>query len=304
VTSRARVARAVSPPEEVAQVKAVACELPSQLGVPISRFSRAELHRLVIERGVTEASAATIARWLADDALKPWQHRSWIFPRDPRFLERAGPVLDLYQRRWEGRLLHPGEYVICADEKTQIQARQRTYPTAAPTTGRPQRVEHDYDRGGALCYLAAWDVHRGQMTGRCEQQTGIVPFGRLIEQVMTREPYVNAKRVFWIVDNGSSHRGQASIDRLHAEWPNLVLVHLPFHASWLNQIELVFSVVQRKALTPNDFPNLQAVVDRLDAFEHHYNQIASPFDWTFTRHDLEKLIARVAAHEPRLRLAA
>jgi hypothetical protein len=302
--SRGRVARAVFPPEEVAQVKAVACELPTALGVPISRFSRAELHRLVIERGVTEASAATIARWLAEDALKPWQHRSWVFPRDPRFLERAGPVLDLYQRRWKGRLLHPGEYVICADEKTQIQARQRTYPTTAPAAGRSQRVEHDYDRGGALCYLAAWDVHRGQLFGRCEQQTGIVPFGRLVEQVMTQEPYARAKRVFWIVDNGSSHRGAASIERLQGQWPKLVLVHLPFHASWLSQIELVFSVIQRKVLTPNDFPNLQAIVDRLDAFEHHYNQIATPSDWTFTRHDLEPLIARVAQHEPRLRLAA
>ena len=302
--SRGRVARGVFPPEVVAQVKAVACELPTALGVPISRFSRAELHRLVIERGVTEASAATIARWLAEDALKPWQHRSWVFPRDPRFLERAGPVLDLYQRRWEGRLLHPGEYVICADEKTQIQARQRTYPTTAPAAGRSQRVEHDYDRGGALCYLAAWDVHRGELFGRCEQQTGIVPFGRLVEQVMTTQPYAQAKRVFWIVDNGSSHRGQAAIDRLQGGWPNLVLVHLPFHASWLSQIELVFSVIQRKVLTPNDFHSLQAIVDRLDAFEHHYNQIATPFDWAFTRHDLEALIARVAQHEPRLRLAA
>ena len=110
--------------------------------------------------------------------------------------------------------------------------------------------------------------------------------------------------MFWIVDNGSSHRGQASVDRLQAQWPNLVLVHLPFHASWLNQIEIVFSVIQRKVLTPNDFASLQAVVDRLDAFERHYNQIATPFEWTFTRRDLEHLIARVAEHEPRLRLAA
>jgi DDE superfamily endonuclease len=276
--SRGWAVRAVFPPEEVAQVKAVACELPGELGVPVSRFSRAELHRLVLERGVTEASGATIARWLAEDAIKPWQHRSWVFPRDPRFLERAGPALDLYQRRWEGRLLHPGEYVICADEKTQIQARQRTYPTAAAAAGRPRRIEHDYDRGGAVCYLAAWDVHRGQLFGRCEQQTGIVPFGRLVEQVMTQQPYAKAKRVFWIVDNGSSHRGQASVERLQNEWPNVVLVHLPVHASWLSQIELVFSVIQRKVLTPNDFPSLQAIVDRLDAFEHHYNRIAKPFD--------------------------
>ena len=120
---------------------------------------------------------------------------------------------------------------------------------------------------------------------------------------MTAEPYARARRVFWIVDNGSSHRGQVAADRLQAQWPNLVLVHLPFYASWLNQIEIVFSVIQRKVLTPNDFASLQAVVDRLDAFEHHYNEIAKPFEWTFTRRDLTDLIARVAEHEPRLKLA-
>jgi hypothetical protein len=301
---RGRVARAVFPPQQVAQVKAIACELPRDQGVPLSRFSRAELHRLVTGRAVCEASASTIARWLSQDAIRPWQHRSWIFPRDPRFFAKAGPVLDLYERRWHGERLHPGDFVICADEKTQIQARQRDSPTTAPSAGRPQRVEHDYDRGGALCYLAAWDVHRGQLTGRCETQTGIAPFGRLVEQVMTVEPYAHARRVFWIVDNGSSHRGQIAADRLHAEWPNLILVHLPFYASWLNQIEIVFSVIQRKVLTPNDFAGLQAVVDRLDAFEHHYNQIARPFQWNLTRHDLAELIARVADHEPRLKLAA
>jgi hypothetical protein len=258
----------------------------------------------VIERAVWEASASTIARWLAEDAIKPWQQRSWIFPRDPRFLEKAGPALDLYARRFNGELLHPGDFVICADEKTQIQARQRSYPTAAPAPGRGQRVEHDYDRGGALCYLAAWDVHRGRLFGRCEQQTGIIPFGRLVEQVMTIDPYARARRVFWIVDNGSSHRGQRSVERLQGQWPNLVLVHLPFHASWLNQIEIIFSVIQRKVLTPNDFASLQTVVERLDAFERHYNEIAKPFEWTFTRRDLADLIARVAEHEPRLTLAA
>ena len=152
--------------------------------------------------------------------------------------------------------------------------------------------------------MAAWAGHRGRLTGRCEQQTGIAPFGRLVEQVMTAEPYARARRVFWIVDNGSSHRGQAAVDRLQTEWPNLVLIHLPFYASWLSQIEIVFSVIQRKVLTPNDFASLQAVADRLNAFERHYNQIAQPFEWNFTRNDLAELIARVAHHEPRLRLAA
>jgi hypothetical protein len=166
------------------------------------------------------------------------------------------------------------------------------------------RVEHEYERGGALAYIAAWDVHRARLMGRCESTTGIGPFGRLVEQVMTQEPYASAKRVFWIVDNGSSHAGMTSINRLQGEWPNLVLVHLPTHASWLNQIEIIFSIIQRKVLTPNDFASLQAIVDALDGFEQHYNQVAQPFDWKFTRTNLAELIARLDAHRPPLQLAA
>lgn len=117
----------------------------------------------------------------------------------------------------------------------------------APAAGvqRGQRVEHTYKRKGALTYLAAWDVRRGGVIGRCEPTGGIKPFGRLVEQVMSAEPYASARRGFWIVDNGSSHRGKRSIDRLQGDWPNLVLVHTPVHASWLNQIEIYFSIVQR-----------------------------------------------------------
>ena len=100
-TDRARAARAVFPPEQV-EVKAVACELPATHGVPLSRFSRTELDRLVIERGVTEASASTIWRSLAEDAIEPWRVRAWIFRRDSDFRHTAGRALDLYQRRFEG----------------------------------------------------------------------------------------------------------------------------------------------------------------------------------------------------------
>jgi hypothetical protein len=121
-------------------VKAIACELPATHGRPVGRFSRTELHRLVIERGVTEASASTIWRWLHDDAIKPWQTRSWIFPRDPAFPEKAGRVLDFYARVFEGRGLRPDEYVICADEKSQLQALGRRNPTVAAGPGRPALV--------------------------------------------------------------------------------------------------------------------------------------------------------------------
>ncbi len=117
----------------------MACELPARHGLPLSRFTRAELHRLVIERGVTAASASTIWRWLHEDAIKPWQQRSWIFVRDPDFARTAGRVLNLYQRRFEGRRLRPDEYVICADEKSQLQALGRRHPRRPGRRGRPPR---------------------------------------------------------------------------------------------------------------------------------------------------------------------
>ena len=243
----------------------------------------------------------TVWRWLSEDAIKPWQHRSWIFPRDRRFAEKAGPILDLYAGRWQGERLHPGDYVVCCDEKPSIQARRRKHPTlpAAPAVKRGQRVEHEYERMGALCYLAAWDARRAKIFDRCAPKDGIVAFDALVDQFMSQPPYDKAQRVFVIVDNGSAHRGQRSIDRLQGAWNNLILVHTPIHASWLNQAEIYFSVVQRKALTPNDFADLDALEQRLLAFGRRYEQIAAPFEWKFTRQDLDRLLARTndqAAH--------
>jgi hypothetical protein len=285
-------------------VKALACQLPATHGLPLGRFSRTELHRLVIERGLSDASASTIWRWLHDDALKPWQQRSWIFIRDPAFAEKAGRVLDLYQRRFEGRRLRPDEYVVCADEKTQLQALGRRHASLPPAPGRPTRFEFDYRRHGTLAYLAGWDVHHANLFDRVEDKTGIEPFGKLVEQVMSVEPYASARTVYWIVDNGSSHAGNASIERMQTTWKNARLIHLPVHASWLNQIELYFSIVQRKALTPNDFDSLDTLAERLTRFADRYRQIARPFEWTFNRADLDRLLARIDAHEPQLRLAA
>ena len=282
----------------------MACELPAKYDRPLGRFSRSELHRLVIERGVTEASASTIWRWLHDRSLKPWQQRSWIFPRDPDFQPKAGRVLDLYAKRFEGRRLHPGEYVICADEKSQLQALARRHATVPAAAGRPALVEFEYKRGGTLAYLAAWDVHHARIFGRCQPKRVIEAMPARPEKVMSTEPYASAKTVFWIVDNGSSHAGQRSIARLEDAYQNARLIHLPIHASWLNQIEIYFSILQRKALTPNDFADLDALAARIAAFEDHYRQIAKPFDWTFTRADLDALLAKLATRGPRLRLAA
>jgi transposase len=287
-----------------AELIALACALPAECGVPLSKWSGPDLARELAARCHITASPSTIRRWLARDALKPWQHRSWISVRDPQFKVKAARVLDLYAGIWDGRPLGDNDYVICADEKTSIQARCRCHLTLPPGRARAMRVEHDYGRGGALAYLAAWDVHRGQVAGRCEDTTGIAPFARLVAQVMTAEPYASAGRVFWIVDNGTSHRGAAAAERMTTAWPNAQLIHLPAHASWLDQAEIYFSVVQRKALTPSDFTSLDQIRDRLAAFETRYNAIARPFNWRFTRTDLRDLLRRIDAHDKTRTLAA
>jgi hypothetical protein len=290
----------------VVQVKALACELPATLGLPLSRLSVADVAQQARQSGlVATISDSTVWRWLHADAIRPWQHRCWIFPRDPLFAIKAGRILDLYQRRWQGKLLRDDEFVLSTDEKTSIQARARIHPTLPPQPGLAMRVEHEYVRCGAWAYLAALDVHRAKVFGRCERKTGIAPFERLVDHVMHQPPYNQARRVFWIMDNGSSHRGARCVARLHAKYPRLVPVHGPVHASWLNQIEIYFSIVQRKALTPNDFPTLAAVKQRLLAFQTHYEAMAQPFEWKFTRHDLARLLNKFRSHsDPLLRIAA
>jgi DDE superfamily endonuclease len=296
--SLARVAPGLSPPEIVIQVRALACELPSTHGIPLSRWSRAELAAQVRQSGlVASISGTTIWRWLNEDAIRPWYHRCWIFPRDPQFGERAGRILDLYERIWDQQPLKDDDFVLSADEKTSIQARCRKHQTLPPKSGSAMKVEHEYKRCGAWAYLAALDVHRAKLFGRCEPKNGIKPFDRLVADIMAQSPYREARRVFWIVDNGSAHRGQRCAARLKAKHPNLVVVNSPVHASWLNQIEIYFSILQRKALTPNDFPSLQALHERVMGFQSHYEKRAKPFEWKFTRRDLNDLIEK-------LRLAA
>ena len=278
----------------VAGIKAMACEPPELRQVPLSRWSSAELAGQAVREGLVSAiSSSTVRRWLHADAIKPWRHRSWIFPRDPDFAAKASRVLDLYARVWEGVALGKDDYVISADEKSQLQALRRRHPSRRTGPGHVAQVEFEYVRGGTLAYMAAYDVHRARLVGSVADKTGIVPFMELAAKVMSSEPYASARRVYWVVDNGSSHNGQRSIDQMNETWPTVRLVHLPIHASWLNQIEIVFSIIQRKVVNPADFANLEALADRLRRFENRYNETAIPFDWRFTTDDLAAMLDRV-----------
>jgi hypothetical protein len=257
-------------------------------------LSSTDIQKEVIAQSVVpQISRATVWSWLDADALRPWQHRTWIFPRDPDFARKAGRILDLYERVWEGVPLQDNDFVLSADEKTSVQARRRKQPTLPPAPEQAMRVEHEYFRQGAWTYLAAWDVHRAKLFGRCEVKSGIAPTQRLMAEVMSQEPYQSANRVFWIMDNCSAHRGEKAVRRFRSQWPNAILVHTPIHASWLNQVEIYFSIVQRKVLTPNDFSSLVQLEQRLLGFQKHYEQTASPFQWKFTRDKLVQLLAKL-----------
>lgn len=300
--------RVLFPPESIVEIKALACELPIRLGLPFSRLSHADIACEAVLRGiVVSISVKTVWRYLHRDAIKPWMHRSWLFPRDPLFREKAARLLDLYFRVFLGNELGPDDYVISADEKTSIQARHRKFIGTAPMPYQTRRVEFEYERKGALAYLAAWDVHRAKLFGLCQSTTGIEPFHNLVNLVMQQEPYRSARRVFWITDNGSSHRGEASVQRLSQWYPNAIQIHTPIHASWLNQVEIIFSVLQRKVLTPNDFEDLESVETAILKFQALYNQIAKPFRWKYTKDDLNKTLSKFQAQADatnQVRLAA
>jgi hypothetical protein len=292
------------PPRDRAIVKAIACEAVCQTKLPLSRLSTSDLADQASTALRRSISPSTVWRILDSDAIKPWRYQYWIFPRDPKFSEKAGRVLDLYAGSWEGRPLGRRDYIVSSDEKTSIQARIRCHATLSAGPGRPMRVEHEYKRGGALQYLAAWDVRRGRVLGRCEEKTGIDSFGRLVEQVMRTQPYRSASRVFWVVDNGSSHRGQAAVRRLRKAYRKAVLVHTPVHASWLNQVEIYFSIIQRKVLTPNDFASLKEVEQRLKLYEELSNQEPRPFEWEFDRAALQTFMAKLEAKRELVSLAS
>ena len=271
-----------------AQVIAVVCETLNEHELPLSRFSITDLLKIVArEDDLASLSHASLGRILAQDALKPWRYRYWLFPRDPAFVQKACVVLDLYAGFWQGQRLGPDEYVLSADEKT-IQILRRRHDGLPPIPGHIRLVEFEYKRLGTIAYHAAWDVLRGQLFGRIAPNTCIATFNQLIDLVMTQNPYQDSGRTFWIVDGGCAHHPNTFPDRLQAMYPNAVAVPLPTHSSWLNQIEIVFSIVHRKVLTPMDVTDEETLSKRVLDFQDYYQETAKPFDWKFTAADLKK----------------
>ena len=273
---------------ERALVVAMVCETLHEHKQPLSRFSISDLHRIVIkEEGLGSLSHGSLARILDENVLKPWRYTYWLFPRDPDFVSKACVILDLYAGFWQGQRLGPDEFLLSSDEKT-IQVLKRCHPGLPAIPGYVQRVEFEYERLGTVAYHAAWDVFRGQVFGRVAPNTCIATFNLLVDLVMTQEPYQSSARTFWIVDGGCAHHPNTFPARLQGMYPNAVAVSLPTHSSWLNQIEIYFSIVQRKVLTPMDVANAEILTERLLGFQDYYQETAKPFSWKFTAADLKK----------------
>jgi len=201
-------------------------------------------------------------------------------------------VLGLYEGIWDGESLAENDYVISADEKPNIQALERAHRTTAPGPGRLTRVEFEYRRHGTAVLYAAIDVHRGMVKYRLPDRSSKKSFRMFVAQVMNQEPYRSARRVFWIVDNGSCHHRSTFGEWLQATYPNAIAVHTPVHSSWLNQVEIFFSSLTRKALTPRDFKSKGELWDRIARYIRWFNKDPRPIDWRFTRDDLTQLLER------------
>lgn len=287
--------RRLSPPVAVLQVKAWACARPCEIGKPLARFSvRDLLHQAWAHE--LRFSYSTLWRLLHQDALRPWFHRQWLFPQDPQLVAKATPVLELYHGRWQGQPLRPTDRVVCADELTNLHPCARHHVTTPPRPATSGRYEFSHDRPHERrVYLALREVHTGYVYGEVQPTSGQEPFHQLLTHYLRLERTQAVERLFVILDNGSAHHPSTAPARLTALDARLTAVHLPNHSSWLNQIELYFSLLKRKALTPLDFPDAAALETRILEFQEYYNQSARPFQWRFTVTNLQDYVRRLEA---------
>ncbi len=272
--------------------------------MPLSRWSRAELARRVAQdRSLPPISASTVGRWLKAERLRPWRYHPWQHIHDPvAFLQRARPVLQVYARA--RALLQAGTWLLCLDEKTSIQAREGEQLPRPARPGQPMLHEARYHRRGARHLFAGLSVADGKVYGLCRSRKCFVDFQTFLQQVIIPEALRRkVQTVTFILDNGTTHapkqleawlRDQelACEERLHFQ-----VLWLPTNASWLDQLEIWFSVLQRKHLQPNHFLSTSALERSLNEYIAYYNQTAKPINWTYTVEKLEqKLEQKTGKH--------
>jgi len=264
----------------------IACELPDRLGVSLSQWDCQELARKLVADGVvTGISPQTVGRILNHHRLKPWRKHLWLspdVPRDAAFAACVQHIVDLYTRP-----LADHEVVLCVDEKTSLQPRTRISPTLPARPDLPVRVEHEYQRKGALNLFAAFDTRTGKVYARTAERKRQVEFIAFLEQLDGEVP-ADKTTIHIVLDNLRMHKGR-KVQAWLAEHPRFVFHHPPVHCSWMNQVEQWFSILARKRLGIADFADKAALSERLMAFVSHWNEQAHPFNWS------TKSVAKVMA---------
>lgn len=292
--------RGVFPPQVRAQVTASACSLPKQCQVPLARWSHAELARRVAHAStLSRISASTVSRWLKAERLRPWRYHAWQPIHDPHtFLQRARPVLEAYVQAQA--LLQAGTWLLSLDEKTSIQAREGEQPPRPACSGKPLLHEARYHRRGARHLFAALSVADGKVYGSCRPRKCFVDFQAFVQQAIIPEALRRqVQTVSFILDNGTTHAPKQLEGWLRSEEQacdgrlRFQIHWLPVNASWLDQIEIWFSLLQRKCLQPNHFVTATALETALSDYIAYYNQTAKPIKWTYT---VQKLEQKLGAH--------
>jgi hypothetical protein len=283
-------------PLQRAQIIALACSAPRAYGKPWPRWSGEKLVHVAVEQQiVAHIAPGTIRAWLRADKIKPWRYHSWQRSTDPHFVDKAGPVLDLYAHAQP--LAAQGEAVVCSDEKTSIQARQRVSATKAAASGYPVYVADRYKRMGAVQLFCALMVASGVTFARTRASKTFADFKTFLLELFQSALCAGLKVVHLILDNGSTHAPKqlgpwiASLELAF----DVRLYWLPTHASWLDQVEIIFSKVQRDVLTPNDFPSTLALEKQLRTYFDELNRHPKPIQWTYTK---TKLLAKFGVPQP------
>lgn len=263
--------------------------------MPLARWSHAEIARRLMALGwVVQVAASTVGRWLAAEKLRPWCYHTWQHILDPQaFLERARPVLRLYEKALE--LLKQGVWVVCVDEKTSIQARERKQAPLPAVPGQPVLISSRYERRGALNLFAGLSVAEGIVYGQCHLRKRFVDFQAFLVEVIIAEALRRGVHTLaLILDNSTTHAPkqleQWLKEQIQAQgWALQVQVYwLPTNASWLDQIEIWFSILQRKLLQPNHFQSLGELEQAILDFIAYYNQTAKAIEWSYTVDKLEE----------------
>lgn len=286
--------RSVFPPNVRTQAIALACSLPKEKGVALSRWSLAEMVRYLLSLQIATAiSSSTLYRWLSSDKLKPWRYHNWQHILDAqKFLERARPVLEIYAQATE--LLRNGIWAVCVDEKTSIQARELNEEPVPAKSGQPVHVAARYKRQGALQLFAGLSVADGVKYGKTSERKCFVDFQAFLSEIIFPEALRRkVHTLYLILDNGSTHAPKQLENWLQEivrenNWALTVKVYwLPVNASWLDQIEIWFSVLQRKLLTPNHFHSTQELDQAIMEFIKSQNLSPKPIRWTYTTEKLQ-----------------